>query len=39
MGLGELAVPGRSTNLDNRKVRVYCACSRSRLFEHVFSLM
>ena len=26
--LGKLPVPGRSTNLDNSRARVYCACSR-----------
>ena len=28
MVLGKLSVPGRPTNLDNSRARVYCACSR-----------
>ena len=36
--LGKLPVPGRPTNLDYRRVRAYCACSRCRwgLFGHFF---
>ena len=26
--LGKLSVPGRPTNLDYRRARAYCACSR-----------
>ena len=26
--MGKLSVPGRRTNLDNSRVRAYCACSR-----------
>ena len=26
--LGKLSVPGHPTNLDNRRARAYCACSR-----------
>ena len=28
MVLGKLPVPGRPTNLDYRRARAYCACSR-----------
>ena len=28
MVLGKLYVPGRPTNLDYRRARAYCACSR-----------
>ena len=28
MVLGKLPVPGRPTNLDKRRARAYCACSR-----------
>ena len=28
MVLGQLPVPGRSTNLDYSRARAYCACSR-----------
>ena len=28
MVLGKLPVPGRPTNLDDRRARAYCACSR-----------
>ena len=37
--LGNLPVPGRSTNLDYSRARAYCACSRSGwgLFGHFFS--
>ena len=28
MVLGKLPVPGRPTNLNNSRVRAYCACSR-----------
>ena len=41
MMLGKLPVPGRHTNLDNSRVRAYCACSRCGwgLFGHFFSSM
>ena len=37
--LGKLSVPGHPTNLDNSRVRAYCACSRCGwgLFGHFFS--
>ena len=37
--LGNLSVSGRPTNLDNNRVRAYCACSRCGwvLFGHFFS--
>ena len=37
--LGKLPVLGRPTNLDYRRARAYCACSRCRwgLFGHFFS--
>ena len=36
--LGKLSVPGRPTNLDIRRARAYCACSRCGcgLFGHFF---
>ena len=39
MVLGKLAVPGRPTNLDYRRARAYCACSRCGwgLFGHFYS--
>ena len=39
MVLGKLQVPGHPTNLDNSRVRAYCALSRCgwKLFEHLFS--
>ena len=39
--LDKLSVPGRPTNLDNSRARVYCACSRCGwgLFCHYFSLV
>ena len=39
MVLGKLAVPGRPTNLDKSRARVYCSCSRCGwgLFGHFFS--
>ena len=41
MVLGELSVQGRPTNLDNSRVRSYCACSRcsSGMFGLFFSLL
>ena len=35
---GKLPVPGRPTNLDYRRARAYCACSRCGwgLFGHFF---
>ena len=37
--LGKLAVPGRPTDLDNSRARVYSACRKCRwgLFGHFFS--
>ena len=37
--LDKLSVPGRPTNLDNSRARVYCACIRCGwgLFDHFFS--
>ena len=37
--LGKFSVPGRPANLDNRRARAYCACSRCGLglFGHFFS--
>ena len=39
MVLGELSVPGSSTNLDYSRTRAYCTCSRCGwgLFGHFFS--
>ena len=39
MVLGNLPVPGRPTNLDKGRARVYCACSRCGwgLFGHFYS--
>ena len=39
MVLGKLLVPGRPTNLDDRRARAYNACSRCswRLFGHFYS--
>ena len=39
MVLGKLPVPGRPTNLDDSRVRAYCACSGCGwgLFGHLFS--
>ena len=39
MVLGKLPVPGRPTNLDWRRARAYCVCSRCGwgLFGHFFS--
>ena len=37
MVLGKLPVPGRPTNLDHSRARVYCACSRCGMFGHFFS--
>ena len=39
MVLGKLLVPGRPTNLDYRRARVYCTCSRCgwMLFGHFYS--
>ena len=41
MVLGKVSVPGRPTNLDNRRERAYSACSRCGLglFGHFFSLI
>ena len=41
MVLCKLSVPGHPTNLDNSRVRAYCACSRCGwgLFDHFFSLL
>ena len=40
MMLDKLPVPGRPINLDTRRARAYCVCSRCgwRLFRHFFSL-
>ena len=39
MVLGKLSVPGRPTNLDESRARVYCACSKCGwgLFGHFFT--
>ena len=38
--LGKLSVPGRPTNFENSRARVYCACSRSgRVVGTFFSLV
>ena len=39
MVLGNIPVPGRPTNLDDRRARPYCACSRCGwgLFGHFYS--
>ena len=39
MVLGKLPVPGRPTNLDTKRARAYCTCSRFgwALFGHFFS--
>ena len=39
MVLGKLPVPGRPTNLDKLRAKVYCACNRCGwgLFGHFFS--
>ena len=39
MVLGKLLVPGHPTNLDYRRARVYCTCSRCGwgLFGHFYS--
>ena len=41
MVLGKLPVPGRPTTSEERRARVYCACSRCRwwLFGHFFSYL
>ena len=41
MGLGNLPVPGRPTNLDDSRARAYCACSRCGwgLFGYFFSCL
>ena len=44
MVLGKLLVPGRPTNLDYRRARVYCTCSRcgwgfGHFYSHLSSLL
>ena len=38
MVLGKLSVPGRPTDLDQRRTRAYCACSKCELCGHFICL-